>query len=389
MSVAPDRWNDALSPSTAIPETERSINLEAAGQELWNQRKRLGIAGIVTGLLGLILALLLPASYTAVAAFVPPSTSSGSSALAASLSALSILSPMKSSGELYTGILKSRSVADGMIDRFDLMKVYRTNKKSKAAKILGQKSTFDVDVKSSIITVQVTDHSPERARDMANAYLDEVRSTSSGLALTESSQRRIFFEERLAKEKNDLANAEVALKETEEKTGLIAPAGQTASGIQAVAQVRAEITGREVRLASLRRDETEENPDVQRLHNEIASLRSRLGQMMNSGSEDGAISTAKVPSLALEYIRKEREVKYHNALFEIIAKQYENARLDEAHDPPLQILDRAVTPDMKSGPPRTLIAVLGLVLGVFLEALWILFKAARGREGVVSARLRA
>lgn len=381
-----DISNDPNPPSSApIVEEESLIDLEAVALELlahWKTILQVGIGALVVAA---IIAFVYPPYYTAVASFIPPASNSAGSAagIAASLDALgasSLLGPIKNPGELYVGILKSRSVADRMVDRFELQKVYRKKKRSLAEKALLQHSTFETDTKSPIISIKVTDHSPERARDMANAYLQEMKTVSGSLALTESSQRRLFFETRLAKEKDDLANAEVSLKQSEEATGLIAPAGQTISEIQAIAQVRAEITGREVQLASLAQAATAENPDVVRLQSEIQNLQKQLEQMEfgTSRNQSHGIPTSKVPSLELEYIRKAREVKYHEALFNIIAKQYEAARLDEANSSPiLQVLDQATVPDMRSGPPRLVIMLAGFIVGLFGGSIWVLYRARK------------
>jgi len=162
-------------------------------------------------------------------------------------------------------------------------------------KDLESRSLFEIGLKDSIVTINVTDKSPERARDLANGYLEMLQQTSAGLTLTESSQRRLFYEQRLAKERDDLANAEVALKQNQEQTGLISPAGQTASELQTLASLRAEITARQVRLASLRQDETDENPDVLRIRDEIANLQGQVSQLENGKNQGqfGRFSTAQ------------------------------------------------------------------------------------------------
>jgi uncharacterized protein involved in exopolysaccharide biosynthesis len=363
---------------------EGAIDLEAAAVELWANRRTLLRAAIGAAILAALLALLLPPYYTATASFIPPvSGSSGAAGLAASLSALGasgLLGGGKSSADLYIGILKSRTVADRMIDRFDLMKVYRKKEKSRAQKALAKATSFESDIKNPILSISVTDYDAGRARDMANAYLEELRLASGGLAVTESSQRRLFYEQRLAKEKDDLANAEVALKQSQEATGLIAPAGQMSAEIQAIAEVRAEIAGRQVRLAALRESATDQNADLVALKAEIGDLQAHL-QRMESGQDAKrleGIPASRAPGLELEYIRKAREVKYHEALFEIIARQYEAARLDEANNPPvLQVLDTAILPDARSGPPRTVILAVGLALGLLGSSAWILLQAAR------------
>jgi uncharacterized protein involved in exopolysaccharide biosynthesis len=373
----------AISP----PNYEESPMLLLSLLSILMRSRRTLLAFTSAGLIiAVIIAVLLPVHYTSTASFLPPgaNSSSGAAMLAGQLSQLSglgggasLLGAAKTPADLYTGILKSRSIAGELVKRFDLQHVYKVEKESRAEKLLAAHSTFDVGLKDSIITVAVTDASPTRARDMANAYIDALRETNSRLALSEASQRRLFFGQQLAKEKDALADAEVDLKRTEEQSGLIAPAGQTASEIQTIAQTRAEISVRQVELSALRQSATDQNPEVIRLRSEIADLQGQLARM-HSGSGQGAgtaIPTSKVPALALEYIRKEREVKYHEALFEMLARQYESARLDEAHEAPLlQILDPADYPDSRSGPPRMLIALGGLLLGLLAGCARVLLR---------------
>ena len=205
--------------------------------------------------------------------------------------------------------------------------------------------------------------------------MDALRETDGRLALGQSSQRRLFFEQQLTKEKDDLEDAEVALKQTEEQSGLIAPTGQTESEIKSIADMQAEIEVRQVQLAALRDSATEENPDVIRLRSEIGDLQGQLARMQkgSGGGPSMSIPTSKVPEVELEYVRKDREVKYHEALFDMLSRQYEAARLDEARDAPvLQVLDEASYPDTKSSPKRMLIMLGGVVFGFIAGCVWVL-----------------
>ncbi len=369
---------------------ESTVDLGAIAIELWTKRKFILLTALATLLVATLVALLLPPDYVSVASFVPPSPSGSSSALMGQLSQLSslggasLLGSAKTPGELYVGILSSRSIASELVGRFDLKNVYKVKKESKAEKRLARNSKFEADPKDSIVTISVTDKSAERARDLANGYLDALRQTNSRLALSEAAQRRLFFGQQLAKEKDELADAEVDLKRTEEQSGFIAPANQTASQIQSIAQMRAQISVRQAELSGLRQSDAENNPDVRRLQAVIGDLQGQLTRM-ESGSGNGidtAMPTSKVPAAALDYVRKEREVKYHEALFEMLARQYESARLDEAHDAPLlQVLDPASYPDIKSGPPRTLIALGGLFLGLLGGCAWVILRARLGWWG--------
>src|SRR6202000_1844495 len=245
----------------------------------------------------------MPNEYTSTASFIPPSNSSSSSSASALMSQLSVLSGgitgglVKSQGDLYVGILKSTSVQDALIRRFTLQRVYHSEKLSTLHRALSSRSTFNVDPKSSIITVSVTDHSPARARDLANGYLDALRETNGRLALMDSSQRRLFFGEQLAREKAALADAEVELRKVQEHSGLIAPAGQAMEHIQTVANCCAEITARQVQLTSLRQSSTDQNPAVIRLQSEIQDLQGKLQGLQsgkNSNLVDSDLPTSKV-----------------------------------------------------------------------------------------------
>ena len=320
--------------------------------------------------------------YTAEAVLLPPQTTPGSSGMSqlmsqlGSLGAVGALTGVKSSGDVYLGILESRTIADSLIKQYDLQKVYKTKRLSDTAKKLKSRSSFE-SAKNTLITITVQDHDPKRAADMANSYMDALREQNGRLALTESSQRRLFFEQQLEREKNALADAEVELKKTQEQTGLIAPGGQAQMEIETMAQTRAQITSLQVELSSLKQGATNENPEVVRLQTQISDLQQQLRKMesdpANRQPGNLQLPTSKMPELALEYVRKQREVKYHEVLFELIAKQYEAARLDESRESPvLQVVDRAVVPDKKSGPPRTLSMALACFLGALVGAVWVI-----------------
>ena len=261
--------------------------------------------------------------YTAEATFLPPQTAPGSgmaqlASQLGSLGALGALSGVKSSSEVYLGILGSRTIADSLIKQYALQAVYGTKKLSDTAKKLKSRSTFETG-KNTLITIRVEDHDPKRAADLANSYLDALREQNGRLALTEAGQRRLFFEQQLEREKNALADAEVELKKTQEQTGLIAPGGQAQVEIETIAQTRAQITSLQVEMASRKQGATDENPAVVRLQTQISDLQQQMRRLENdpANRQPGNIQppTSKIPGLALEYVRKQREVKYNEVLF--------------------------------------------------------------------------
>lgn len=357
-------------------------------------RERMQIAAVTAlFLLGATtIAFLLPFRYTSVTSFIPPPLGSNSSVLAAiagqfsGLGAADLLGTAKSSEQLYAGMLKSRSVTGALVKQFDLIHEYHVKKESQAEKVLEGSTTVVIDPKSSIITVSVTAKSPDFAQKLCSAYMSALRQTNGRLALSQSSQRRLFFEQQLANEKNALADAEVELKKTEERSGLIAPAGQTEAQIRTVAETQAQVASREVELASLLQSATEQNPQIVRLRSEISDLQSQLSRLQTGKQSQfgGSIPGSKVPEVQLEYVRRLREVKYHEALFEALARQYESARLDESRESPvLQILDPPSLPDSKSSPKRMLIMGLGAVIGFIFGCAWALLKSWKAQNFTV------
>jgi tyrosine-protein kinase Etk/Wzc len=347
-------------------------------------RKSLVLAFAVTGLIvGVILALITKPSYTAKAVFLPPNNPSASTSmllgqlgqLAGISGSSGTLGSMKDPGAIYVGILESRTVADDLIRQFDLQKLYRVNKLSSAEKALARHTKF-MPGKDTLITISVDDQDPRRAADMANAYLSELSKQNDRLALTEAGQRRVFFEKQLEQEKNRLADAEVELTRTEQQTGLIHPQGQAQVQIAAIAQTQAEISNREIQLAALSQRATTENPETVRLNSELASLKDQL-RLLESTNVKGnpgnpMVPTAKVPELALEYIRRERDMKYHEALYTLLLRQFESAKLDESRAAPLvQVVDEAVVPDQKSWPPRTIFVLFFTLFGLCCGMGWV------------------
>lgn len=343
---------------------------------LSDARKRIAIYVSVFMVVGATLALLTKPSFTGSALIMPPQQSQSTlTSLLGQLGSLASLTGMssqiKSPAEMYIGVLESRTIADHLIDKFHLQALYRTKTMEDTRVALKKHSKF-VATKDGLIHIMVDDHSPTRASDLTNAYLDELYLMNSHLAVTEAAQRRVFFDQELANEKNALTTAEDALKQMEEKTGVIQITGQAESIIRSIAQIRAEIAAREVELQATKTFATEQNPDAMRLQEEIKSLRDQLSKLENdpraSRVSAGNLQAGRVPSVGLEYARRLRDVRFNEALYELLSKQYEAARIDEAKAAPLiQVVDRAVPPDKKSSPHRVLLT-LGFGFAGFLIA---------------------
>lgn len=315
--------------------------------------------------------LLMPNIYTGRAVLMPPQQQQSTAAMM--LGQLGALAGMagsslgiKNPNDLYVGMLKSRTVADALIEQFKLRELYDKDTLVETRKELVGNTSISSG-KDGLIVIEVDDEVPQRAADMANAYVAELEKLTSNLAVTEAGQRRLFFEKQLLQAKDDLTNAEIGLKETQEETGLVQIDQQGRAMIEAVATLRAQIVAREVELAAMRSYATESNPEFFKTQQEVASLRTELRKLERGSGVGGdmLVPTKNIPAAGLAYARKFRDVKYAETIFELMAKQFELAKIDEARDAAvIQVVDSAISPDEKSKPHRTVIVLLtALVVG--------------------------
>lgn len=353
------------------------------------KHKRL-VAGlpVAAGIVAAIVALLMPNVYTATARILPPQQ--GQSSAAAMLGQLGGLAGIaggalgiKSPADLYIGMLKSRTVADSLIARFDLKKIYDQETMQATRKALESKFAVTAG-KDGIIAIEVDDLDPKRAAAMAGGFIEELTKLTQTLAITEASQRRLFFEKQLKQAKQELADAEIGLKQTQETTGLIKLDDQGRAIIEAVAQLKAQVAAKEVQIGAMRTFAAAQNPDLVRAQQELAGLKGQLAksERNNQALERGNIlvPTGKIPEAGLEYLRKLRDVKYYETIFELLAKQYEIAKIDEARDTSIvQVLDPAIEPEKKSKPKRTLIVLLSALAAGFIAVIWAFVKEAGER----------
>ena len=332
-----------------------------------------------------IVVLLLHDRYTATTTILPPqNNSTGTSMMAQLASAGSIVAlgagslGLKNPNDLQIALLKSRTVEDAMLDRFHLQLLYHSKHRSDARKRLEAAvdiaSGSEKGSKDELIRISVTDPDPQRAADMANGYVDEFRKFSSTLAVTEASQRRLFFEQQLVQAKDNLANAEEELEKTQQKTGLIQLDSQYRALIESVAQLSAQIAAKEVQIRAMRTFAAGQNPELESAEQELAALQeeqNKLGASSNGASNALLIHKGVMPESGVDYVRRLRDVKYFETIFDLLARQLEAAKIDEARQgATIQIVDRAVVPDHHSSPKRTFIVVGATVLGVILGLSW-------------------
>jgi tyrosine-protein kinase Etk/Wzc len=342
--------------------------------------KLIGTVALGMAVVGVVLAMLLPSRYTATTSILPPQQNSASgSALMAQLGSLGSVASLAGGGlglknpnDLQVALLKSRTVEDAMIDRFHLVELYRVKRRSSAESMLENVVSIDSGAKDGLIRLSVTDADPRRAADMANGYVDEFRRFSATLAVTEASQRRLFFEQQLSQAKDNLSNAEQELKKTEQKTGLIQLDAQGRALIEAVAQLRAQIAAKQVQIRAMESFATGENPQLETARQELAGLEAEESKMGATGGADAPLVPKGVmQESGLEYVRRIRDVKYYETIFDLIARQYEAAKVDEAKQGAIaQVVDLAIVPDHRSSPKRTLIVLGAVILGVIFGIVW-------------------
>jgi tyrosine-protein kinase Etk/Wzc len=321
----------------------------------------------------------MPVTYTATTVILTPQNSSGSilsllgqfGGLGSIASSLDTDGLIKMPSDTYTSVLGSRTVADRLIQRFQLQHVYRKRTLVDTRKALARHTHIET-MRGSTIHISVDDKDVQRATAIANGYVEELYQVNQRLALTSSAQRRLFLEQQLGEERAALAQAEIGFKEIQQKTGVIQLAGQAEITLRSIAQLRAAIAAKEVQVEVVRDSVTDQNSDLVRLESGIAALREQLRKAESESAQSGDdyfVPAGKIPAAGLEYLRRTRDLRYHEALFEMLAKQYEAARIDEAKAPPLvQVIDKAVAPDKRSWPPRTLLVMLAALTSAILLA---------------------
>jgi uncharacterized protein involved in exopolysaccharide biosynthesis len=332
------------------------------------QRKWLILGWALAGLVIAIIAILrAPTLYKSDATIMPPQQEQSSAALLSQLGALTAFAGVgsnigKNPADLYIAILQTNLVADDMVDRFHLMDWYKIPDRDGAAGMLRKYSKF-VANKDGLIQITVEDKDPNHTVTLINGYADELFHQNNRLAIGAASQRRQFFQQQLFEEKDRLADAEMAMKQTQQATGVLQLSGQAQTIIGQEANIQANITSREVELGALLSSSTEQNPDVVRLRTELTGLRAQLTQLQK-GTNGAMLSQKEFPGAGLEYIRKERDVQYHQTLYDLLARQLEAARIDEAKaSPTVQMLDPPLVPKGTSWPKPFLFIVAGVVLG--------------------------
>ncbi len=356
------------------------INLLDLVQTVVDNLRLLVVGPLAVGVAALGISFLVTPTFTAQVSFLPPQQSQGMAAsLLNSLGALGGMAGaaagLKNPADQYVSFLKSNSIEDALIDRFKLMDRYKADYKQDARKTL-EGNVKIASGKNGIITVDVDDHDPQFAADLANAHVEELTRLMGRLAVTEAQQRRQFFEQQLKGTKDKLAAAEIALGETGVNASVLK--SDPTSAVAAVATLQAQVTAQEVKLGAMRGYLAESAPEFKQAMTELLNLRAQLAKQSKDGAEPKAVQG--------DYINRYRDFKYQETLYELFAKQFEMAKLDEAREgATIQVVDVAQPPERKAKPKKALIAIIatlasGFALLLFVFARQSLANAAKDED---------
>jgi uncharacterized protein involved in exopolysaccharide biosynthesis len=341
---------------------------------------RLLILGpLLVGLTALGVSFLVTPTFTAKTSFLPPQQQNSMAAsMLNSLGALGGLAGaaagIKNPADQYVSFMKSTTLQDALIDKFDLMNRYEAEYRTNARKALEDNSRI-ASGKDGIITVEVDDTDPQLAADMANAYVTQLETLMSRLAVTEAQQRRQFFESQLETTKQKLTEAEIALSQTGVSSDVLKSAPATA--IAGVAELQAQVTAQEVRLGAMRGYLAETAPEFKQALTALASLRAQLAKQSQGVRPSTPRADGSPGGARDDYIARYRDFKYQETLFELFARQFEMAKLDESREgATIQVIDAATAPELKSKPKKALIAVLATLATGFLLLLWVFVRQA-------------
>ncbi len=372
---------------------------------LWRERRLFWKVAWKTALLSAILALLLPLHYEGVVKIVPGESSSGGSmtgllgklmgggsssgGMGMGLDAAGLLG-MKTPGAFYVEVLKSRSLQDRMIDRFDLKHHYwkfsqwYTHDYFTTRKKLKNFTDIEEDKKSGVITVTVTDYKPEMAAQIANAYVEELNKAAADLNTGDAHRERVFLEGRLTEAKQDLDQASLALSQYSSKNTLMDPQTQGRAMVDAAARVQGEIVATEAELKGLQQIYSDDNTRVRTLKARLGVLQGQMKSMQGKGaaasqaseSASGSFpSMSELPVLGYTYYDLYRQAKIRETVYEFLTQQYELAKVQEAKElPTVRVMDPAVKPERKSTPKRSMIVLLSVLGAWVLTALFVLWR---------------
>jgi capsule polysaccharide export protein KpsE/RkpR len=363
---------------------------------VWARRRLLYRVGLYALLASAAIAFLIPKRYETTTRLMPPDSQSSSGLMMAAAAmtggaggggglagiANDVLG-LKGSSDVFVAILASRTVADRLIEQFDLQKVYHTSHMEDLRKALAANTGVAVERKSQIISITVTDNSPQRAAAMAQAYVVELNKLVAELSTSSARRERIFLEGRLDKVNKDLEDAERDFSQFASKNTAVDVKEQAKAMVTAAAQLQGEMIAAQSQYEGLRQIYTDSNPRVRTIKARIDELQHQLDKLGGKGESATDVASApgdsfypsirKLPLLGVTYADLYRRTRIQEAVLEALTKEYELAKVQEAKEiPTIKVLDPAPIPERKSFPPRLLIIFIGTMAALIVAMVWIL-----------------
>jgi capsule polysaccharide export protein KpsE/RkpR len=396
-------------PESEAPEAELPEALRETPEEnknalrhlrlLWARRGMLYRVSLYAMLASAAIAFMIPKRYESIARLMPPDnqSSSGLAMAAAAMSGgaasgglgaiASDVLGLKSTSDIFVGILASRTVQDEVIRKFDLMKLYGTKSMDDAEKALAGQTSVSVDRKSQIITIMVTDKSPQRAAAIGQAYVEQLNRLVSELSTSSARRERVFLEGRLQAVSKDLEDAEKDFSQFASKNTAIDVKEQAKAMVEAAATLQGQLIAAQSQYEGLRQIYTDNNPRVRTIKARIDELQRQLEKLGGKGESSTDVSSAagdslypsirKLPLLGVMYADLYRRTRIQEAVLEVLTREYEMAKVEEVKEiPTVRVLDPANIPDRKSYPPRLLIIFMGTAFAFAAAIIWLFGKTA-------------
>jgi capsule polysaccharide export protein KpsE/RkpR len=380
-------------PPAAVesPPDQAAPDLLASLQMLWEERGMLGRVAVWAFAISTVIALLIPNQYESSVSVMPPDPMSGSGSMLAALASkaspeLAVMAGgllgMRSSSSLFVDLFQSRTVQDRVVDTINLQKVYRSRYKQDARKKLNRRTDVSQDRKSGVVSLTVTDGNPQRAHDIAQAYVEELNRLVAQVSTSSARRERIFIEQRLTTVKSDLEDAEKQFSIFASKNSALDIKEQTKAMVESAALLQGQLIAAQSELEGLQQIYTANNVRVRAASARIEELQRQLQKI---GGTDASLasdatqtnelypSIRKLPLLGVQWADLYRRMKIQEKVYELLNQQYELARIQEAKEiPTVNVIDSANLPEKKSWPPRLLIIALLTVLSLAGAGMWIM-----------------
>jgi uncharacterized protein involved in exopolysaccharide biosynthesis len=372
---------------------------------LWEARRRLLRWSLAGFALACLLAVALPRKYQATTLVLPSENTSatmmleGSGAALPSLGSMSQLTGTRTPGSLFAAILRSDTVEDALINRFDLRKGYGVRGYETARTRLSDSTVISEDKKSGIVAVTVTDREPQRVAALTNAYVEEADKVLQSLNTSAAHCEREFLEKRIAGARDSLSTDEAQLTRFSSRNSALDLKEQGKAALETAGKIQVEWIATQSELKGLRQSYGPEHPQVRSLEAKAAALRASLGKMVNTpqtppgGSGLDYLSLSRLPSVGASYADLLREVQLQESVYEALVKQYEISKVEEAKQTPrLRVIDDAKSPERRSSPQVFILFVLcgvgGLMGGVLAAMSAAAWRDSASGNGWKRLRLR-